>query len=125
MCNEVVKISGCIGLIVLAIMPFAFDMLVKGDYGNSYWYIPILLISSVFSLMASQYGSIYIAKKETKKIAITTLIAAVINVVVHLLLVKFVGLFAAAISTAISYSFDTKPRWFYPSGSFYATLKKT
>ena len=114
-CNEVVRVFGCVGLVILAGMPFAFNILVKGDYGDSYLYIPILLVSSIFSLMASQYGSIYIAKKETKKIAITTLFAAIVNIVVHLVLVNYIGLFAAAISTAVSYfsimiyrHFDTK-----------------
>ena len=102
-CNDVLRIFSTFITLIIAVIPFVFPFLIKGEYVESYQYIPILLISSLFSLIASQYGSIYIAQKETKKIAITTFVSAIINVVSHLLLINFIGLYAAAISTAISY----------------------
>ena len=39
----------------------------------------------------------------TKQVAMTSIIGAVINIVVNILLIRFIGLFAAALSTAISY----------------------
>lgn len=43
------------------------------------------------------------AKKETKKVARTTMLAAIINIIINLICVKKIGLYAAAISTLISY----------------------
>ena len=43
------------------------------------------------------------AKKETRKVARTTIMAALINITINMLLVKKIGLYAAAISTLISY----------------------
>lgn len=101
--NNVITFFGYIGLIILSAIPIAFPLLVKGGYDDAYYYIPILLYASFFSLMASQYGSIYIAKKETKKIAITTIVSAIINIVVNVIFIKKIGLYAAALSTVISY----------------------
>lgn len=102
-CNDVLDIFGCSVMLLISIIPFIFSILINKNYNAAYVHIPILLISSFFSLMASQYGSIYIAKKETKKIAITTFISAIINILINLLLIKKIGLYAASISTLISY----------------------
>lgn len=101
--NNVLKLFGCICLLIITFMPFIFPVLISAEYKDSYFYIPILVLSSFFSLMASQYGSIYIALKKTKSIAVTTFISAIINIIVHFSLIKPIGLYAAAISTAISY----------------------
>lgn len=101
--NDVLKIFGCVGLLIISFLPLIFNILVKGDYKNAYFYIPILIVSSIFSLLASQYGSIYVAMKQTKKIAITTVLSSVINIIVHLCLIESCGLYAAALSTLISY----------------------
>ena len=54
-------------------------------------------------MLAQFYGSIYIANMNSKKSGVTTTYAAVANIVIHLLLIKFIGLYAASISTLISY----------------------
>ena len=52
--------------------------------------------------MASFYGGIFSAYKKTKIIGTTTLISAVINLVVNLIFIKFIGIYAAAISTLLA-----------------------
>ena len=103
--NNVISFFGYIGLILLSVIPIIFSILVKGGYEDAYFYIPILLYASFFSLMAAQYGSIYIAKKETKKIAITTIVSALINILINVLLINKIGLYAASLSTVFSYMF--------------------
>ena len=46
---------------------------------------------------------IYVAKKNTKAIASTSIVSAVINIIVHLVLIKFIGLYAAVISTFMAF----------------------
>ena len=41
--------------------------------------------------------------KKTKEVASTTIIGAIVNIVVNVLLIKHIGLYAAAISTLLSY----------------------
>ena len=87
---------------VIAVVPFIFNILIKGGYKESYLYIPILVFSVYFSNMASFYGGIFSAYKRTKIIGTTTLISAVINLVINLIFIKFIGIYAAAISTLVS-----------------------
>ena len=92
----------CFGII--AIMPFAFKFLITGiDYAPAYYQIPILMLSTIFSIMVSLIGSVYVALKKTKEIAKTSLYAAIINIVINLLLIKFIGLYAASLATLIAY----------------------
>lgn len=101
--NNTIRIFSCLCLLLIAIMPFLFPIMVNQNYSQSYIYIPILIISTFFGCLVSVYSGIYIAKKMTKQVAYTSMISAIINVVSHLLLIKFIGLYAAAISTLLSY----------------------
>ena len=89
-----------IGLI--AIMPFAFKLLVKGDYDDAYMYIPILIVSIYYTNMSNFYGGIFAAFKETNIMGTTTVIAAIINIVINLIFIPIYGIYAAAFSTLIS-----------------------
>lgn len=101
--DDVLKIFGCIGLIIIAFLSLTFNFLINQNYNEAYLYIPILVVAAIFSLLAAQYGGIYIALKKTKQISYTTILAAIINLIVNIVLIKFIGLYAAAISTLISY----------------------
>ena len=52
--------------------------------------------------MASFYGGIFSAYKNTKIIGSTTLVAAIINLVINIFLIKAIGIYAAAFSTLVS-----------------------
>ena len=70
---------------------------------EGYYQVPIMILGSIFSVIVSLISVIYIAKKNTKIVANTSIVSAIINIVVHLLLIKFVGLFAATMSTFTAY----------------------
>ena len=89
--------------IVIAAMPVLFKIVIKGDYDEAYYQMPLLCYGIFFSGMAVFLGGIYLAYKETKSVGITTFAAAVINIVVHLSLIHFIGLYAASVSTLVSY----------------------
>lgn len=93
--------SLCLGII--AVLPFIFNIIIGKKYIDSYNYIPIFLIGSMCSCIVSIYSAIYIAKKMTKKVAYTSIASAVINIVINLIFIKYIGLYAAAISTALAY----------------------
>ena len=102
-CNTVVKLFTSLGVGMIACMPFIFPILINSSYNEAFIYIPILAIGVVFNVGVSLYSSIYIAKKMTKQVASTSVMGAIINIVVNVLLIKFIGLWAACISTMISY----------------------
>lgn len=94
-------ISICIGIITC--MPFMFKIFIKDTYADAYNYIPILLLANIFNVLIGLIGAIYIAKKMTKEVAKTTVLAATINLATNIVLVKAIGIYAAAISTLIAY----------------------
>lgn len=91
----------CTGII--AIMPFVFSILINEKFDDAYYQIPILMMSTLCNIIVSLLGSVYVAKKNSKEIAKTSILAAIINIVVNLVLIKFMGLYAASISTLVAY----------------------
>ena len=87
---------------VIAVVPFVFNVLVHGGYQDSYMYIPILIIGVYFSNMASFYGGIFSAYMESKAVGTSTVISAILNLGINIILIKFIGIYAAAISTLVS-----------------------
>lgn len=94
--------AGAMGLLV-AMTPVLFRLLIRGDYREAYNQIPVLFMAMFFSTLSSYLGGIYVAYKATKSIGITTLVAAICNLVVDFALIRLIGLFAASGSTLISY----------------------
>lgn len=96
--------AGTLGLLI-ASTPVFFKILIHGDYDSAYVHIPILYIAAFFDCIKTYIGGIYVAKMKTKSVATTTIIAAVINLAIDLLLILKIGIFAASISTLISCAF--------------------
>lgn len=90
-------------VILVAATPFMFGLLIKGNYGEAYYQMPILILAMFFWVMSSYFGGIYIAHKKTANVGISTMIAAAINLVVDLALVNVIGIWAGAISTLAAY----------------------
>lgn len=88
---------------LIAATPIMFIILIRGDYNDAYYQMPILYIALLFSAVASFMGGIYVACKQTKSIGLTTMAAAVINVVVNISLIQSIGIYAGSISTLVSF----------------------
>lgn len=81
-----------------------FKYFINASYSDAYVQIPILVYAAMFSGLSANVGSVYIAYKKTIEISKTTIATAVINVIVHVSLIKFIGLYAASISTLVSFA---------------------
>lgn len=99
----IIRFFGALILGIIAFMPFVFSIMINEKFQEAYMQIPILMLGSIFNILTSFLGSIYVAKKITKEIAKTSVFAAVINLIVNIVLVKQIGLYAASISTAVAY----------------------
>lgn len=91
-----------ISLLIISILPFIFNIFIKKDYVAAYEYIPLLVIALYYGNMAGFYGTLFTAFKESKIIGKSTIWGAIINLVVHLALIYFVGIYAAIISTLVA-----------------------
>ena len=94
--------AACIGII--ACLPLVFNSFINEKYAEAYPHIPILMIAMLFRVVVGLYSVVYVAQKKTVSIMLTTIGAALINVVVHLILINKIGLFAASFSTLISFA---------------------
>ena len=103
MFNTMLKLQGGVFGVVIGSAPILFKILIKGSYEEAYAQIPILCASLFFSGMAIYLGGIYLAFKASKNVGFTTIGAAVINIVVVISLINFIGLYAASVSTLVSY----------------------
>ena len=101
--DTVVKLLICLYLGMVSVMPFVFPIMINEKYSDAYYQIPILMIGVFFSAMIGIMSAYYIADKNTKVIAKTTMICAGINLVLDIVLMPFIGLFAASIASATAY----------------------
>ena len=93
-------LSLCAG--ILSCNFLMFDYIFDVRYTSSRLYTPVLVTAVIFSMLAQLLGGIQISLKRPKANGITTVTGAAVNLLVHLLLVRFIGLYAAALSTLAS-----------------------
>lgn len=91
--------------ILIAFTPIIFRVFIRGDYEEAYVQLPILILAMFFYCISGFQGAIYVAHKRTKSVGITTVIAAVINLAIDILLVKPIGITAGSVSTLVAYFF--------------------
>lgn len=94
-----------VSLCIIVCMPIIFNLFFKSDYMEAYYYVPILVLAMYYSNMSGYYGGIFTGHKDTKVMGITTVIGALMNLLIDLAFIKFIGIYAAAISTLISCMF--------------------
>ena len=101
--NSVLKLFSALGILMIAMIPFVYPILIDKKFSDGYNYIPFLVLGSVFNVAICLYSQVYLAKKLSKQVAITAIIGAIINIIINVLFIKKIGLYAAAVSTTISY----------------------
>ena len=94
--------AGTMGILI-AFTPITFRLLIRGDYSESYNHMPILYIAELFTAVSAYLGGIYVAHMKSRQIGVTTMIAAAMNFLINILFVKRIGIYAASLSTLISY----------------------
>lgn len=89
-------------LLITSFMPIIFKFLIADTYLEAILYVPILLLATYFSNISGFYGGIFTAYKDTKIMGTSTIVAALINLVLMFIIIKFLGLYAVAISALIA-----------------------
>lgn len=100
--DALTKLMFSVSLGIIVFMPLVFNIFIKKSFSESYLYIPILVVAMYYNNMSGYYGGIFSGYKDTKVMGVTTIWGAIINLVVNLLLINFIGIYAAAISTLVS-----------------------
>lgn len=103
MYKESFRFLACICMVITILISLFFNIIIGKNYTNSYFHILILMIAIFFNSLCSLIGSILTGYKASKSIAKTTILGAIVNIIINLLLIKKIGLYAASISTLVSY----------------------
>ena len=90
-------------LLINAIAKPFMSIYVGVEFSTSWKFVPLLVASAGFSAVAAYYGSIYGAIKKSMNNMLTTLCAAIVNIVVNYIFIKLVGIWGAMIGTLVSY----------------------
>ena len=101
--NASIRLFGSLGLCIVAGVSLVFTLLVSKTYHEAYLYIPLLILGSFFNSTVSMYGAIYIAKKMTKQVMNSSIIAAGISILLTVCLIPWLGLFAPALAMVAGY----------------------
>lgn len=96
----VVFVSFC--CIVLSLNSLVFSHIFDRKYIEGIVYVPILIGGTVVAFLNQFYGSMQIANKCPEENGRTAIVGAASNFFIHILFVKKIGLFAAALSTLLS-----------------------
>lgn len=103
MINNIFSIFAWTAILIILAIPIVFNLFINSNYSEAYNNIPIYMIAFLFDVVIGLLGAIYVANKKTIEIVKTTTIAAIINIISNIFLIKYIGLYAAAVSTLIGY----------------------
>ncbi len=78
-------------------------ILVAEEFHEAYYFTPILVLAMVFQCFCQFLSSIYNVKKKTVNSMLTSLSAAVVNIILNFILIPKIGVYGAAIATAAAY----------------------
>lgn len=94
-------ILACSSLIILT--KILAKILYKGQFYAAWEYVPFLLISVLFGSLVGVLSGVFIAVKDSKRLGISTIIGAFVNVGSGIILSLIIGPIGAAAGTMLSY----------------------
>lgn len=98
-----IKLFGCICLGIISCVGLIFELLIGKAYVDAYLHIFILMTAIFFNSVCSLLGGVFTSFKKTEVIGRTTVYGAIVNFAVNIIFIRFIGLYAASISTLVSY----------------------
>lgn len=102
-CNLYSRFLLCGMLLLLPVCHFAFEIMIHESYEEALTTIPYFLLAGVISAISSFIGNIFYAIKETRVIFTSTIVSALVNVIIVYPLIQFIGINGANISACIGF----------------------
>ena len=105
--SQTYKTYNCVFVLLCSIIiiftKLITKILVANDFYIAWKYAPFLMISVLFTSLSNFLAGLFAASKESKIMGRTTIVGAVINIILNVILIYFIGTMGAAISTMVSY----------------------
>lgn len=89
--------------VIIPLTKLVCNFILSTSYRESAVYISFLYLGTIFQAFSSFFSVGYLKGKKTSGAAKTSIYGAIINIVINIFCIKFIGLFAAAISTFIGF----------------------
>lgn len=90
--------------VLIAFSKIASIILFADSYYTAWQYMPLLIVATVFSSLVTFMGSVYLVDKKSVHSFVTSMIGALVNIVLNLVLIPTpLGANGAALATFISY----------------------
>lgn len=103
MTNRMLRLFSCLSLLIICVMPFVFNILIDENFAEAYNLIPLYMVGSMFNVVIGLISAVYIVHKQTMVIAKTSVMAAIICIVVDVVCVKFIGVYASPLSNIVGF----------------------
>lgn len=104
--NIYILFSGCnilFASLLILFSKYIAMLLYQNDFFIAWKASAILILAYVFNALAGLLGSIYTSAKKTKMLFISTVIAAIVNIILNIFFIPKFGILGAAAATFISY----------------------
>ena len=98
---NMLMLMACMGIILLNI-PLSKILYAKEFY-EAWQYVPFLLCATLFGALAGYFGGIFAAVKDSKICAVSTMIGALVNIILNALMIPVGGAQGAAVATLFAY----------------------
>lgn len=92
-----------VSIVILLFLKPLLKIVISPLYYESWKFVPLLLLSVIYSGLASFLGTMYTATKKTVPVMVTTILGAIVNVIFTVILIPTWGLNGAAFANIISF----------------------
>ncbi|KFF02587.1 lipopolysaccharide biosynthesis protein [Chryseobacterium luteum] len=101
--NKFILFEMILAFILGILSPLMTEILVSKEYFETWQYMPYLYLGVGFNAIAGFLGLKYQKEKNTLKITLTTLLGAVVSIVLSVVLIQYIGLQGISISFLIGF----------------------
>lgn len=91
-----------IAMVMIFVKVYSF-LTISTNYQEGLNLVPILFLSMAFNAFASLLGTVYTASMKTVEALKTTLVAAIVNILLSIILTPVIGMYGYAVANLISY----------------------
>lgn len=103
-CNKYQQFLTAATALILPFIKIVFPFLIKGDYTSADEIIPTFIIVAVISGYSAFIGNVFYAIKDTKIISISTIAAAIVNMLICYPLIRLWGAFGTNFAIIIAFA---------------------
>lgn len=102
--NTLVALMFVLAIAIIALIKPIFHIIVSHSYYTGWQVAPWLMLAIIYSNMSGFMGTIYTATKKTVPVMYTTIIGAIANVLLSILLIPHLHLEGAALANILSFA---------------------